>query len=94
MKDAIQAQEARTARILALALSGTLGFSVFLQYLVLAVLACSGHEKEIPAFEHLFGAWLPIIAGLTGAAVSHYYDRRPQLTPQNPPNHRRVGRGK
>jgi hypothetical protein len=86
MKDAqieaaIKTQEAQTARLLALALSSALGMTVVLQYTVLTVLACRGSEKEIPVFEHLFNAWLPVISGLTGSAVTYYLTKRPQLLP-------------
>jgi len=73
----IKIQEAQTARHLAIALSCALGSSVILQYLALTVLAISGRREFLPEFEHLFNAWLPVISGLTGSAVTYYLTKRP-----------------
>jgi hypothetical protein len=75
--DSLKAQEAQTARFLAIALSSALGASVILQYTVLAVLACRDMKDDIPVFEHLFNSWLPVISGLTSSAVTYYLTRRP-----------------
>lgn len=73
----IKVQEAQTARHLAIALSCALGANILLQYLALTVLAISGRQQFLPEFEHLFNAWLPVISGLTGSAVTYYLTKRP-----------------
>jgi hypothetical protein len=75
----IKIHEAQTARQLAIALSCALGVSVLLQYLVLAALTLCGRQECVPVFEHLFNAWLPVISGLTGSAVTFYLTKRPAL---------------
>jgi hypothetical protein len=77
VKSDIKLQEAQTARHLAIALSCALGASILLQYLALTVLAISGRQQFLPEFEHLFNAWLPVISGLTGSAVTYYLTKRP-----------------
>jgi hypothetical protein len=67
--------EAETARKLAYTLVCMLGLSVILQYGVLAILAVHNRCDSIPIFEHLFNTWLPVIAGLTSAAVTYYLTR-------------------
>ena len=75
----IKIHEAQTARLLAVALSCALGASVLLQYLVLTALTLCGRQDCVPVFEHLFNAWLPVISGLTGSAVTFYLTKRPAL---------------
>jgi hypothetical protein len=67
--------EAETARKLAYTLVVMLGVSVVLQYGTLAFLIVHNHSDSIPIFEHLFNTWLPVIAGLTSAAVTYYLTR-------------------
>jgi hypothetical protein len=38
----------------------------------LAVLVIHGKNDSIPSFEHLFNNVLPVLAGLTGSAVTYY----------------------
>src|SRR5436305_4956241 len=66
-------QHALTARTLAYWLIGILGGSVVLQYAALIVLICKQRPEESPVFEHLFNAWLPVIAGLASSAATYYF---------------------
>ena len=76
----LNAADTATARTLAFLLCVGLFASVALQYVVLTELALKGHADQIPVFEHLFNAWLPVIAGLAGAAVAHYFTKKQALT--------------
>jgi hypothetical protein len=83
--DNITTQEARTARLLAIALSCLLGATVIIQYSVLAALTLRGHDTAVPVFEHLFNSWLPVISGLSGSAVTYYLTKRPHVSPRGRP---------
>jgi hypothetical protein len=68
----IKEHEARTARTLTYVVVGMLGFSILVQYGTMAALTFYKQTEAIPNFEHLFNAVLPVLAGLTGSAVTYY----------------------
>ena len=72
----LKKQTAETARNLAFALVAMLGVSIAVQYVVLSVLVWRGHNDAVPNFEHLFNAWLPVIAGLASSAVTYYLTKK------------------
>ncbi len=72
----LKKQAAETARNLAFILVGLLAASVFVQYAALAVLVWCNKADVIPHFEHLFNAWLPVIAGLASSAVTYYLTKK------------------
>jgi hypothetical protein len=61
-----------TAQHLAYWLLVILGASVLAQYATLHVLTWRCRPDAVPTFEHLFNAWLPVIAGLASSAVTYY----------------------
>ena len=64
--------KAKTARTLTFVVVGMLGASVIVQYGMLAVLLYHNKVDAIATFEHLFNAVFPVLAGLTGSAVTYY----------------------
>jgi hypothetical protein len=68
----LKEHEAKTARTLTYVLVAILGSSILLQYVALAILVRYSKTESIPNFEHLFNAVLPVLAGLTGSAVTYY----------------------
>jgi len=70
--DLLKSHEAKTARALTFGLLSLLGFSVAAQYAALGILVWKNRGDAIPNFEHLFNAWLPVIAGLSSSAVTYY----------------------
>ena|ERR1017187_7803088 len=68
----VKQHRAETAQHLAYWLLGILGTSIFAQYATLHLLIWRGRYEAIPSFEHLFNAWLPVIAGLASSAVTYY----------------------
>jgi len=74
--DLLKKQEAETAKSLAFVLLGLLAASIVGQYVALSVLVWRGHYDAIPNFEHLFNAWLPVIAGLASSAVTYYLTKK------------------
>jgi hypothetical protein len=68
----IKAHEAKTARTLTFVVVAMLGASIVLQYGTMGLLTFYGKSEAIPNFEHLFNAVLPVLAGLTGSAVTYY----------------------
>jgi len=68
----LRGHEAKTARTLTYVLVGILAVSILVQYGTLAVLVIHGKNDSIPSFEHLFNNVLPVLAGLTGSAVTYY----------------------
>jgi len=70
--DIIKEHEAKTARTIALALLWMLGLSILIQYVTTAVLVVEGKADATATFEHLFNTVLPVLAGLTGSAVTYY----------------------
>jgi hypothetical protein len=73
--DPLKAYEATTARNLAYILVSMLAVSIVVQYVALGYLAGRNLCGAIPNFEHLFNAWLPVIAGLSSSAVTFYLTR-------------------
>jgi hypothetical protein len=75
--DLLKKKAAETATNLAYGLVVMLAASIILQYVVLAALAWwPSHCEAIPIFEHLFNAWLPVIAGLASSAVTYYLTKK------------------
>jgi len=68
----IPAHAARTARTLTFVVVAMLGLSIALQYGTMGVLIAYNKTEAIPTFEHLFNAVFPVLAGLTGSAVTYY----------------------
>jgi hypothetical protein len=68
----LKAHEAKTARTLTFVVVTMLGLSIALQYGTMGVLIVYNKTEAIPNFEHLFNAVLPVLAGLTGSAVTYY----------------------
>lgn len=68
----LKVHEAKTARTLTFVVVTMLGLSVVLQYGTMGVLIVYNKSEAIPNFEHLFNAVLPVLAGLTGSAVTYY----------------------
>jgi hypothetical protein len=65
--------KADTARMLAFLLVGILGASVFLHYIVVAVLVAKGKEAAVQYVGQIFNIWLPVIASLVSAAATFYF---------------------
>jgi hypothetical protein len=68
----IKAHEAKTARTLTFVVVAMLGLSIVLQYGTMGLLTIYNRTDAISNFEHLFNAVLPVLAGLTGSAVTYY----------------------
>ena len=68
----LKANEAKTARTLTFVVVALLGLCILLQYVTMGVLTIYNKPDAIPNFEHLFNAVLPVLAGLTGSAVTYY----------------------
>ncbi len=68
--------KAQTARTLAYWLVGILAGSVILQYVTLMILIGWGNVKEVEYLEHLFNAWLPVVAGLASSAATYYFTKQ------------------
>lgn len=68
----IPAHAARTARTLTFVVVAMLGLSIALQYGTMGLLIFYNKTEAIPTFEHLFNAVFPVLAGLTGSAVTYY----------------------
>lgn len=72
----LKAHEAKTARALTLVLVVMLGIS-FATHVALVVLMTFRNKSDaIPAVEHIFNQWLPVLAGLVGTAVGFYLKER------------------
>jgi hypothetical protein len=72
----LKAAEAKTARILTYVVVSMLGLAVLLQYVTLHILIFYGKAENIPTFEHLFNAVLPVLSGLSGSAVTYYLTKK------------------
>lgn len=68
----LQAHAAKTARTLTFVVVTMLGLSIVLQYGTMGLLIFRNKTEAIPTFEHLFNAVFPVLAGLTGSAVTYY----------------------
>jgi len=71
----LNAHKAKTARTLTFVVVAMLGGSIIIQYGMLAVLTYHNKTEAIATFEHLFNAVLPVLAGLTGSAVTYYLSK-------------------
>ncbi len=68
----IPERESRVASTLTYVLTGLLGLVIAAQYVGVGFLVWINRLDAIPIFEHLFNAVLPVLAGLTGSAVTYY----------------------
>ena len=66
---------AETARKLSTLLIWILAVSAALHYLLSAAFSQWGDEKVVEALAGIYDAWLPVIAGFVGSAVTYYYTR-------------------
>ena len=66
---------AQTSRWLAFSIVGLLAASVVLHYSTVALLLLYGHAEAATALGRIFEVWLPIISGLTSAAVTYYFTK-------------------
>lgn len=66
---------AETARKLSILLIWILAISAALHYCVSAIVGLWGNEKVVETLADVFDAWLPVIAGFVGSAVTYYYTR-------------------
>ena len=66
---------AQTSRWLAFVIVGLLAFSVAAHYAVVTVLLVQGRTDAAAAVGRIFEVWLPIISGLTSAAVTYYFTK-------------------
>lgn len=76
----VQTQEAEieTRDRLAMFLVKILAGSIVLHYIVVAVFMykCSTTDKLSESLSNIFNAWLPVLSGLVGAAVTYYFTRQ------------------
>lgn len=73
--DYIDRHKADTARWLAYALVIALAGSFVIHYITMALLAAQNKTAALEVVERAFSAWLPIISGLTGAAVTYFFTK-------------------
>lgn len=66
---------AQTSRWLAFVIVGLLALSVAAHYTVIAWLLMKGQNDAAAALGRIFEVWLPIISGLTSAAVTYYFTK-------------------
>ena len=66
---------AETARKLSVLLIWILAVSAALHYVVSAAFRQWGDEKVAETLAGIFDAWLPVMAGFVGSAVTYYYTR-------------------
>ncbi|WP_162660721.1 hypothetical protein [Tuwongella immobilis] len=66
---------AETASKLATWLVGILGGSVGLYFILLAILAACSAVESTKQLTTAFTAWLPVISGLVGGAITYYFTR-------------------
>lgn len=66
---------AQTSRWLAFVILGLLAVSVAAHYTVVALLLMNGQADAAAALGRIFEVWLPIISGLTSAAVTYYFTK-------------------
>ena len=63
----------RTAAWLAAALLAVFAGSFFLHYTVLAFVVAEGANDLTQRLSDVFNAWLPVVSGLFGSAVTYYF---------------------
>lgn len=74
--DPLKHHQAKTSRTIAYSLIIVLAASVLCHYLaVVAILLYTQNQTLIDALGDIFSAWLPVISGLTGSAVTYYFTR-------------------
>ena len=73
--DTLKQLHAQTANKLAFWLLGILGGSIVLQYACVMTLVLYKRDDAIKVLDDLFHAWLPVLSGLAGAAITYYFTR-------------------
>ena len=63
----------RTASVLAWWLMAILAGTGILHYATVLYLATHGQTTALEHVDKFFGAWLPVISGLTGSAITYYF---------------------
>ena len=58
---------------LAIVLAALLGVSLVAHYVTTAYFASKADKETVEALRSIFNAWLPVLSGLVGAAVAHYF---------------------
>lgn len=71
----VERYKARTTRWIAYLLIGIFGLSFVIHYVVIIHLATSNQNAAVEIAERTFGAWLPIVSGFVGAAVTYFFTR-------------------
>lgn len=71
----VERYKARTTRWIAYLLIGIFGVSFGIHYAVIIHLATSNQNAAVEIAERTFGAWLPIVSGFVGAAVTYFFTR-------------------
>ena len=71
----IERHKATTARRIAYLLIGILGGSFVIHHVLVTVLAFNNKTAAMEVLERSFNTWLPVISGLTGAAVAYFFTR-------------------
>ncbi len=65
----------RTASVLAWWLMSILAGTGVLHYATVLYLATHGQTAALEHVDKFFGAWLPVISGLSGSVVTYYFTR-------------------
>ena len=52
-----------------------LAVGLVLHYAAVTALELSGKHEAVKSLEAIFNAWLPVLSGLVGAAVTYYFTR-------------------
>lgn len=71
----IERHKATTTRRIAYSLIGILGGSFVIHHVLITVLAFNNKTAAMEVIERSFNTWLPVISGLTGAAVAYFFTR-------------------
>src|SRR5437899_6149381 len=66
---------AETARLLAIMLICILGGTWVIHYGVVVVLLVTDNSKGIEELGKVFHAWLPVLSGFVGAAITYYFTK-------------------
>jgi len=64
-----------TARTIALALIWILGLSAAVHYIAVFVLLLLDKQPAIEELSRFFNAWLPVVSGLVGSAITYYFTK-------------------
>ena len=73
--DLLKRRHAETASRIVWMLLILFGVFVVCHYVCVMVLIFNGHNSDLPALEDVFHAWLPVLAGFVGSAVTFYFTR-------------------